>query len=790
MQCILGVRDALKPYLIILIAPFVLLAPILLRGQALFWGTPSLQFVPWWWQAWLSLRQGVLPLWNPNNGLGAPLLANYQVALLYPPNWMLYGMAAAGGPPAVAWGYTFLAAAHLAWAGLGMAILLRKLGIGWHGQMVGGLTFGLSGYLVARLGFFSMVWAGSWLPWVIYFSCRLASFSSQIPSELRGRWLPSIGLVGCLSMQLLSGHAQLTWYSWLLAGMWVIAAGLRSGGLRPMARALAGLVLAVVWAAGIAAVQLVPTFEYLQLSPRAESFAFEDALTYSFWPWRFLTLFAPDFFGSPGMGNYWGYASYWEDHLYLSLTPMLLALATLFLLARGVRVASRDRHWSLVLFAWVLLLIAFVLGLGKFTPIFPFLYRWAPTFDMFQAPARFLIWAAFALPILAAVGSEHWNCPAGRGLYWFRLGTAGTFAVTLGAGLAWLLMEDIQLTFVRATALAGIWGLGFGLLTLVIPYVRKHQRTTLWQWGVLAWILVDLLAVGWGLNPGVGLDFYSSPDPGVAMLNESAQGQRIYMSRSEEYDLKFRRFLRFADFRSLEDWQAMRHSIIPNLNLLDEIPSANNFDPLVTERYARWIGEIETLSLPARHGWLALMNVGFEERIDGSATGGVRFDRVDGAQRFHWYSCAQVVTGQQEAWALLQLEFSAPPNRDRKVILEIPGQSLNACQPTAQTVIRMVVDHPQRVVVEVNAQAGGWLVFADSWYPGWIAKIDGRAVSIYPADTLFKAVYVEAGAHNVEYIYRPKGFYFSALFSILVLLSTIVLYRYRGRGIHVPLSFS
>lgn len=789
MESIIRVLDALKPYLVVLLAPFALLAPILLRGQALFWGTPALQFVPWWWKAWLGLRQGAFPLWNPDNGLGAPLLANYQAAFLYPPNWMLYGMAAVGGPPAIAWGYTFLAAAHLAWAGLGMAILLRKLGIGWHGQVIGGLTFGLSGYLVARLGFFSMVWAGSWLPWVIYFADRFASLSPKFANEQSQRWLPSIGLVGCLSMQLFAGHAQLTWYTWLLAGMWVMAGGLRAGGLRWMTRALSGLVLAVNWAVGIAAVQLVPTFEYLNLSARAESFVFEDALTYSFWPWRFLTLFAPDFFGSPGMGNYWGYASYWEDHLYLGLTPLILALATSVLLARAVRPARRDRHWGLICFAWSLLVIAFVLGLGKFTPVFPFLYHWVPTFDMFQAPARFLVWAAFALSLLAAIGSEHWNCPTGRGLYWFRLGTAGTFAMALGAGLAWLLMEDVQVTFVRATALAGMWGLGFGLLTLVIPYAQESRQTTLWQWSVLAWILADLLVTGWGLNPGVGLKFYSSSAAGVALLRETAPGQRIYLSRSEEYDLKFRRFLRFVDFRPLEDWRAMRGSVIPNLNLLDGIASANNFDPLVTERYSRWMAELEALSPVARRGWLAIMNVGLEEKIDGSAVGGVRFDRINGAQRFRWYGCAQVVTNLEEAWAFLQTEFSTPPSQDRKVILEASGKSQQSCRPTGETVTRLVVDFPQRVVVEVNTQAGGWLVIADSWYPGWIARIDGHAADIYPADTLFKAIYVEAGVHQVEYLYRPTGFYFSALFSILVLLSIIVLFRYRGRGIHLPLSF-
>jgi hypothetical protein len=58
----------------------------LLLGEVLFWGLPSLQFYPWREFAMSEFAQGRFPLWNPYNGAGAPLLANYQSALLYPPH--------------------------------------------------------------------------------------------------------------------------------------------------------------------------------------------------------------------------------------------------------------------------------------------------------------------------------------------------------------------------------------------------------------------------------------------------------------------------------------------------------------------------------------------------------------------------------------------------------------------------------------------------------------------------------------------------------------------------------
>ncbi len=105
-------RNKLIPWFIVAAAPLVLFGPMLVRGEVLFWGTPMLQFVPWRQLAFEMLAEGVLPLWNPSLGMGAPLLANYQLGLLYPPNWLLFLTGAA-------WGHAFLMMLHLIWGGDG-----------------------------------------------------------------------------------------------------------------------------------------------------------------------------------------------------------------------------------------------------------------------------------------------------------------------------------------------------------------------------------------------------------------------------------------------------------------------------------------------------------------------------------------------------------------------------------------------------------------------------------------------------------------------------------------------
>ncbi|HET7010735.1 MAG TPA: hypothetical protein VFI11_08175, partial [Anaerolineales bacterium] len=112
-----------------LAGPLLLLGPMLVRGEVLFWGTPLLQFYPWHSFAVEAIRQGHVPLWNPYVGMGAPLLANLQSALLYPPNWLLLLIEPARG-------HGFLVLLHLLWTAAGTVLLTRRLGVGALGQVV------------------------------------------------------------------------------------------------------------------------------------------------------------------------------------------------------------------------------------------------------------------------------------------------------------------------------------------------------------------------------------------------------------------------------------------------------------------------------------------------------------------------------------------------------------------------------------------------------------------------------------------------------------------------------
>jgi hypothetical protein len=55
--------------------------------------------------------------------------------------------------------------------------------------------------------------------------------------------------------------------------------------------------------------------------------------------------------------------------------------------------------------------------------------------------------------------------------------------------------------------------------------------------------------------------------------------------------------------------------------------------------------------------------------------------------------------------------------------------------------------------VDVTQSPGAWLIYDDSYSPGWHASDNGKTIRIDRADTAFKAVWLPTGHHDVRFWY-------------------------------------
>ena len=133
--------------------------PAFARPPSWFWdpSVTSAIFDPWAYfnyqphdlLAAQALRAGGWPLWNPYNGLGAPILANGQASPLFPLKLPLYLLLNSGlVPPALAFSYYLLLRLWL--AGCGTYLWARAAGLRHWAALLAALVFMFSGPLLTQ----------------------------------------------------------------------------------------------------------------------------------------------------------------------------------------------------------------------------------------------------------------------------------------------------------------------------------------------------------------------------------------------------------------------------------------------------------------------------------------------------------------------------------------------------------------------------------------------------------------------------------------------------------------
>lgn len=448
---------------------------------------------------------GRVPLWNPQENIGAPVLADASSSVFYP------GKLVFALPVSFALRFKLYAVGHVLLAAAGSYCLARTWQASRTAAAVAALAFSCGGGVVFQYSNIVFLVGAAWLPFAALATDKL----------LRGReWRYGLLLGVCLAMMILGGDPQAAYHTLLASGLYAVLLCLNpdSTAAKPsLGKSLwrdrlvrLGVSAALLGAAAIvasllSAVQVLPSAEATKLSNRATfnrpRTIYEAAHVLSqsanapqpFGETR-LQAAANGLFSAPQRGTHhdlaydfsigpWRLAEYlwpnvggrmfpthrrwfslipaegrtWTPTLYLGLLPAVLSLASLRL-RRGT---ARERWLSLLVilgtlgtfggygFGWLLHEIYAAagwnearLGLGKpVGGLYWLMVTLLPNYVYFRYPAKLLPLVALGLSQLAAIGWDRAFAERRPRLLWALQILAATSGVA--AFIVWCLGERV-----------------------------------------------------------------------------------------------------------------------------------------------------------------------------------------------------------------------------------------------------------------------------------------------------------------------------------------------------------
>ena len=128
-----------------------------------------------------------------------------------------------------------------------------------------------------------------------------------------------------------------------------------------------------------------------------------------------------------------------------------------------------------------------------------------------------------------------------------------------------------------------------------------------------------------------------------------------------------------------------------------------------------------------------------------------------------------------------------PQNNPKKIYLEKNSNGAYvALAPTGRTIPIALTENNQRFNSNQTSLSDifagpGYVIFNDSYAPGWHAWVDGQPSPILRAYGLFMAVPLSTGGpHQIDFRYEPTSFRFGLFFSMIFLWFFLLIVARKG----------
>jgi hypothetical protein len=716
-----------------------------------------------------AFLRGELFLWNPYQDCGFPGLANINIGYFDPLNLLLCFFPYHLGLKIFVGVYIFISLS-------GMYCWLRLWKLEKLAALIGAICFAFSGIRLSVLPGIIYFASSAWMPFIF------ASFHLAIRRN-SWNWLATTAIL--CTFALLSGDPQSVAATLGLLAVYPFFLDITRSWRETFLQALWLLPLLVLLVLGLGAIQILPTWEFLQNSIRHTGLPYSQATKWSLTPLQFLQLLCPALQGYPPQ-QWFGHISY-QDFPFIS--TIFMGSWGLFLVCAGWWLPCHRLKWFALLSTLLPLLLAF----GFYAPGFYWLWEYIPFFRIFRYPSKYLLCFAFGFATLAACHFQSLFCcwetlwPSAKRKIFVGLGLPllayGFLAILVLLPAYWkdLIPNEISLSsptipvVLAPNALNHVLQLA-GLFLAVIGlwfWLIRSPATRSWLGSVIVLTMTwQLIALGWLLNPTCSENYYRQPNWGEKHLRTNlSQTGRYYGSTllprhfadifalcigAKAYAMGLANVFSYAPSK-LQRWQEFRQVYdrpqifyltgVEYLLIYEQEYTADFSQYPILDKYRQWLfcGKLASLG----KAW-------FPDRV-------VLVQNLEASR------------SECEILAKLNIMNAACIEASRTAQIEYPA--------SAQASVSLKCHESQKVVLTATSDRERWLILNDSFYLGWECRIDGKSVPIYPANLLFRAVLVPPGHSEICFVYRPTSYYAGLRISCATLLLCGILLLARCRHV-------
>jgi len=734
--------------LFIFVVLFFDLKEVLFKGKFIFEDDMVGFFYPLSFYINQWVKRGIFPLWSQSVNCGFPLMAYLPWSILWQ---LVFLFSIKASPFSAVMSMDFIMLLGYWLGSVFMFFYIRGLGIKVLPSLMGACIFTFNGLWVDLYTEYTQIITFMWLPLLLLLTDKFFLKKKEF----------YIFALGCIiGLQFLCGEFQVFLYStivfliYFLFKSFIFMKYYAKNKLGVLFRLFFAFLLIFVIAGGIAAVQLIPSYELFLRSGRALA-AYQDIMA------------------KP------------EDSLSLANLPVMVY--PFFYALNG-----SFRYLYVGLFV-----IAFAgLGILDFTrKKFSYFYSLLAIFSLFIAMGEH----SFLYSLIYALHLPGFNYL--RDVYVFALVAVFSLSVLSAFGVNYVIEKKSKIeSFVAAAA---------GLLLLVTLVILQKERLpshvlfSFLFWNTFPLFLITIISFVSGKKHKL---LFTMILLAALYMNYYVFTKPIIIHRKKkELFLEYKKYSALRDI-SAKDKGYYRVFVLDedrevrNVNLIYNLDSASSrITPFLLVRYLEYTkAGFDVFSMKEYPyekflyypSFLKLANVkyittsrNYNPLLHSYLSESLFFEKIyqdryidiylykDYFPRIFFARNALIISDRQKILAKLKSSLFNPQNT---AIVEegIPLQ--NNRETAKQYRLKIVSYTPNRIVVNLTNFEKGMLVLLDTYYPGWKVYIDGKPSKIYRTDYLFRGVYIaEEGNHKVVFLYRPKSFFIGAAITAITLFCCI-----------------